>query len=133
MVLQNYQRVSCLSISTLSGGFDGCLGLMDENETPEEAALRELREETGYIGEKVVEVSPIIASDPGWDLQRHITWLRSSDFRFSGMTNSTMKLVSVAVTCKDQLETPEQKLDDGESITLRVVELSKLNQILKGE
>lgn len=71
MVLQNYQRVSCLSISTLSGGFDGCLGLMDENETPEEAALRELREETGYIG-KVVEVSPIIASDPGWDLQRHI-------------------------------------------------------------
>ena len=44
-----------------------------------------------------------------------------------------MKLVSVAVTCKDQLETPEQKLDDGESITLRVVELSKLNQILKGE
>ena len=106
---------------------------MDENETPEEAALRELREETGYIGEKVVEVSPIIASDPGWDLQRHITWLRSSDFRFSGMTNSTMKLVSVAVTCKDRLETPEQKLDDGESITLRVVELSKLNQILKGE
>jgi len=44
-----------------------------------------------------------------------------------------MKLVSVAVACKDQLETPEQKLDDGESITIRVVELAKLNQILKGE
>ena len=44
-----------------------------------------------------------------------------------------MKLVSIAVTCKDQLETPEQKLDDGESITIRVVELAKLNQILKGE
>ena len=44
-----------------------------------------------------------------------------------------MKLVSVAVTCKDQLETPEQKLDDGESITIRVVELAKLNQVLKGE
>lgn len=44
-----------------------------------------------------------------------------------------MKLVSVAVTCDDQLETPEQKLEEGESITLRVVELSKLNQILKGE
>ena len=49
------------------------------------------------------------------------------------MANATMKLVSVAVTCRDQLETPEQKLDDGESITIRVVELAKLNQILKGK
>lgn len=49
------------------------------------------------------------------------------------MTNATMKLVSVAVSCEDKLERPEQKLDDGESITLRVVELSKLNQILKGK
>ena len=44
-----------------------------------------------------------------------------------------MKVVSVTVTCKDQLETPKQKLEDGESIALRVVELSKLNQVLKGE
>lgn len=44
-----------------------------------------------------------------------------------------MKLVSVAVTCNDKLDTPEQKLDDGESITLRVVELSKLNRVLRGE
>lgn len=49
------------------------------------------------------------------------------------MTNATMKLVSVSVICDDQLGKPEQKLDDGESITLRVVELSKLNQTLKGE
>jgi hypothetical protein len=49
------------------------------------------------------------------------------------MTNATMKLISVSVTCKDQLETPEQKLEEGEAITLRVVELSKLNQILRGE
>jgi len=87
-------------------------GLVDENETPERAALRELEEETGYIGEEVVDVSAILAADPG-------------------MTNATMKLVSIVVTCKDQLETPEQKLDDGESITIRVVELAKLNQILK--
>lgn len=40
---------------------------MDENETPEETALRELLEETGYIGEEVVDVSSILASDPGRD------------------------------------------------------------------
>jgi len=87
-------------------------GLMDEGETPEQAALRELEEETGYIGEEVIDASSILSSDPG-------------------MTNATMKLVSVSVICDDQLGKPEQKLDDGESITLRVVELSKLNQTLK--
>ena len=38
---------------------------MDENETPEQAALRELLEETGYIGEEIVDVSAILAADPG--------------------------------------------------------------------
>ena len=38
---------------------------MDEKETPEQAALRELEEETGYIGEEVVDVSAILAADPG--------------------------------------------------------------------
>jgi ADP-ribose pyrophosphatase len=33
-------------------------GLIDANEKPEEAALRELKEETGYVG-KVTSVSPI--------------------------------------------------------------------------
>ena len=44
---------------------------MDEKETPEETALRELREETGYIGEEDVDVSSILASDPGRDPGTH--------------------------------------------------------------
>jgi len=59
----------------LSRGFDGNPGLVDENETAEQAALRELEEETGYIGEEVIDVSTILASDPGW---------RTTDSRFDG-------------------------------------------------
>jgi len=50
----------------ISRGFYGHPGLVDENETAEQAALRELEEETGYIGEEVIDVSTILASDPGW-------------------------------------------------------------------
>lgn len=56
-------------------GFEGHPGLVDENETAEQAALRELKEETGYIGEEVIDVSTILASDPGW---------RTNDSRFDG-------------------------------------------------
>lgn len=40
-------------------------GLMDEGETPEECALRELKEETGYVGEVIpdrIGVRPILMS-----------------------------------------------------------------------
>lgn len=49
----------------LSQGFNGHPGLIDENETPEQTALRELEEETGYIGEEIIDVSTILAADPG--------------------------------------------------------------------
>ncbi|WWC88123.1 uncharacterized protein L201_003027 [Kwoniella dendrophila CBS 6074] len=39
-------------------------GLLDKNETPEEAAIRELREETGLTG-KIDWKSPILATDAG--------------------------------------------------------------------
>ena len=40
-------------------------GLIDAGETAEECAVRELREETGYVGE-ATEVSPIMYNDPGF-------------------------------------------------------------------
>lgn len=40
-------------------------GLIDAGETPEQAAVRELREETGYVG-TASETSPIMFNDPGF-------------------------------------------------------------------
>ncbi|EPQ58528.1 hypothetical protein GLOTRDRAFT_114924 [Gloeophyllum trabeum ATCC 11539] len=89
------------------------VGLIDEDETPEQAAIRELEEETGYKGDTIVESSPLQVCDPG-------------------MTTANMKLVVVRVTLEDKLETPDQKLDEGEFIVKRVVELAKLHEELKG-
>lgn len=58
---------------TYQSTVDGRSGLMDENETPEQAALRELEEETGYIGEEVIDSSSILAGDPGWVIQPRTT------------------------------------------------------------
>jgi ADP-ribose pyrophosphatase len=48
------------------------------------------------------------------------------------MTNANLKFVALSVKCPDTLHTPAQKLDDGEAIVVKVVELAKLNQTLKG-
>ena len=40
-------------------------GLIDEGETAEQAAFRELEEETGFKANSVLQISPVIVSDPG--------------------------------------------------------------------
>ncbi|TDL25131.1 hypothetical protein BD410DRAFT_717928 [Rickenella mellea] len=87
-------------------------GLIDAGETPEQAAIRELEEETGFKADKVLESTPILANDPG-------------------MSNANMKLIILRVTFPGQLESPEQKLEAGEHIVKRVVELSKLDAEIK--
>ena len=82
-------------------------GLVDEGETPEQAAIRELKEETGYTGGKVGEVSPVIVSDPG-------------------MSTANMKLVNVVVELGEGDEVPEQQLEDGEFIERVVVPVEEL-------
>ncbi|TKA74008.1 hypothetical protein B0A55_07746 [Friedmanniomyces simplex] len=85
-------------------------GLIDEGETPEQAAVRELREETGYEG-KVSEISPTLSNQPG-------------------LTNATHQMVTIEVNLKEGDEEPEQHLDEGEHIERRVVPLSELYDTL---
>ncbi|CAH2275606.1 ADP-sugar pyrophosphatase isoform X1 [Pelobates cultripes] len=69
-VLQRTLHYECLVLIKQFRPPLGCVclefpaGLIDENETPEQAALRELEEETGYKGE-VMECSPVACLDPG--------------------------------------------------------------------
>ncbi|KAK5103888.1 hypothetical protein LTS08_003310 [Lithohypha guttulata] len=85
-------------------------GLVDADESPEEAAVRELKEETGYDG-KVISVSPTVAADPG-------------------MTSANMKLVMMEVHLKEGEPEPEQHLDEGENIQRVTIPLAELYERL---
>ncbi|KAI0670693.1 NUDIX hydrolase domain-like protein [Trametes maxima] len=86
--------------------------LINEGESAEETAIRELEEETGFKANGVVETSPLLVADPG-------------------MTSANMKLVTVDVPFPEKLEMPAQNLDPGEFITARIVELGKLRAELR--
>ncbi|KAF7971636.1 hypothetical protein HWV62_20668 [Athelia sp. TMB] len=88
------------------------IGLIDEGETAEKAAIRELEEETGFKADSVIELSPVVVSDPG-------------------MTTANMQLAVLSVTMEDKLDISEAKLEPGEFIVTRIVELAKLNEELK--
>ncbi|KXS10017.1 hypothetical protein M427DRAFT_37940 [Gonapodya prolifera JEL478] len=82
-------------------------GLVDANESAEQAAIRELKEECGYHG-KVVETSSVMFSDPG-------------------MSNANMKLVVLEVDLDDGCNAnPHPEFDEGEAIETLVVELREL-------
>lgn len=88
-------------------------GLIDEGETPEQAATRELKEETGYTG-TVLKVSNLMVNDPG-------------------MISANMKLV----ICKVDLSAPEnhdgqldQRLEDGEYIQKWLIELGSASDFI---
>jgi ADP-ribose pyrophosphatase len=88
-------------------------GLVDEGETPEQAAVREFREETGYEC-RVVSISPVMAADPG-------------------LSSANMKLVMVEARLgegENADSLPEQRLEDGENIERVVIPLSELYQRL---
>ncbi|XP_015810286.1 ADP-sugar pyrophosphatase [Nothobranchius furzeri] len=93
-------------------------GLIDEGETAEVAALRELKEETGYKGE-VVGVTPVTCLDPG-------------------LSNCTTQIVLVNIN-GDDVENihPTQQLGDGEFVEVILLPLDefqmKIDDLLQKE
>lgn len=80
-------------------------GLIDADETAEEAAVREFKEETGYDC-KLVSMSPVQSADPG-------------------MSDANMKMAMVEVQLGEDDELPEQRLEDGEHIQRVIIPLAE--------
>lgn len=82
-------------------------GLVDQGETAEQAAVRELREETGYVG-VVTETSPIMFNDPGF-------------------CNTNLRMVHVSVDMSlPENQNPVPQLEDDENIEVFTVPLNNL-------
>lgn len=82
-------------------------GLVDEGETAEQAAIRELREETGYVG-VVTETSPVMYNDAGFC-----------------NTNLRMVHVSIDMNLQENKE-PKPQLEENEFIDVFTVPLDNL-------
>ena len=85
--------------------------LLDKGETSAEAALRELKEETGYVG-TVKSTSLASCLSPG-------------------LTSESVSVVVVDVNLQDEVNRdPKPNTDEGEYVTKIVVPLSKLGEEL---
>jgi ADP-ribose pyrophosphatase len=93
-------------------------GLIDKGESSEIAALRELREETGFgcsnstdLAPSIVDTSPIIHSDPG-------------------MSSANMQTIMVKLSESSTDSLPTQQLEDGEHIDIHFLDVNNLEEEL---
>lgn len=84
-------------------------GLIDDNESVEEAALRELKEETGYTG-SIYDILP-------------------RSYSSIGMTNESLSVVFVDVD--SSVELPTQRLDESEIISCKWVSFENAKFLAK--
>lgn len=87
-------------------------GLIDQGETPKQAALRELWEETGYIGS--------VNSSSTNSINSNLELCMSP-----GITDETIHMIVVDVDLDDpRNDNPKQHLEDGENVVVRRVPLT---------
>ena len=87
-------------------------GLIDDGEEPSVAAVRELMEETGYVGK--------------------IEWQSGPTCSSAGMTGEMVTIFRMTVDeTLPENKTPKQRLDDGEEIDVNLIPLNKLEEYLK--
>ncbi|KAJ6072257.1 hypothetical protein N7467_010342 [Penicillium canescens] len=87
-------------------------GLIDAGETPEQCAVRELLEETGYVG-VAEQISPVMYNDPG-------------------LCNTNLHMVHVRVDMSlPENQNPKPRLEDNEFIECFTVPLSSVFEEMK--
>lgn len=97
-------------------------GIIDEGETLEEAAARELREETGYIINKILSVQPEIQVDP-WksdDTNNIVIGLVDGDAEENLVTQNQL----------DHIEKIEPIIVEWDNLEKQIEELSKEYRIM---
>ncbi|KAI6251118.1 hypothetical protein HI914_00751 [Erysiphe necator] len=88
-------------------------GLVDEGETPEQAAIRELKEETGYIGEISISTSIMLNG--------------TSSYSNPGFCNTNLKMIHMTVDMNNpKNQNPQPELEENEFIEVFTLPLKSL-------